>query len=372
MSATDEFAVLPAATAERRAISATDEARRQMEICNACRYCEGYCDVFQAMTARRSFAAADLGYLANLCHNCRGCYYACQYTAPHEFDLNLPRALADLRQESWQDHAWPRIFARAFRANGVVISLTIALGVAAILMLSGEGSAGGGFYAVIPHETMVAVFAPVFLFALLAMGIGAWRFWRAIGAAPPAAIDLAPGLRDGLTLKNLSGGHGAGCNYEQAEVYTPARRQAHHLTVLGFALCSASTSAGTVLHYGFDMPAPYGFWSLPKLFGMPGGVLLCMGTAWLLWLKRRADRGLGAEGVWGGEVAFILLLFLVSLSGLALYAFRGTGALTPLLALHLGLVLAFFATMPYAKMVHGAYRLAALIRRAQERRLTKG
>ena len=26
-----------------------DEARRSMEICNACRYCEGYCPVFPAM-----------------------------------------------------------------------------------------------------------------------------------------------------------------------------------------------------------------------------------------------------------------------------------------------------------------------------------
>ena len=32
------------------ALSATEEARRQIEICNACRYCEGFCSVFPAMT----------------------------------------------------------------------------------------------------------------------------------------------------------------------------------------------------------------------------------------------------------------------------------------------------------------------------------
>jgi precorrin 3B synthase CobZ len=66
-------------------LTATEEARRQIEICNACRYCEGYCDVFPAMTRQRAFSDGDITQLANLCHNCRGCYYACQYTEPHEF-----------------------------------------------------------------------------------------------------------------------------------------------------------------------------------------------------------------------------------------------------------------------------------------------
>ena len=77
---------------------AMQEARREMEICNACRYCEGYCAVFPAMTLHRSFADGDLNYLANLCHGCRGCYYACQYAPPHEFGINLPRTLAEVRQ----------------------------------------------------------------------------------------------------------------------------------------------------------------------------------------------------------------------------------------------------------------------------------
>ena len=56
------------------------ESERVMQICNACRYCEGLCAVFPAMERRRTFTEKDLKYLANLCHNCRGCYYACQYS----------------------------------------------------------------------------------------------------------------------------------------------------------------------------------------------------------------------------------------------------------------------------------------------------
>jgi citrate/tricarballylate utilization protein len=73
------------------------EADRVMTICNACRYCEGFCAVFPAMELRRTFTGADLNYFVNLCHNCRGCYYACQYAPPHEFDLNVPKALGELR-----------------------------------------------------------------------------------------------------------------------------------------------------------------------------------------------------------------------------------------------------------------------------------
>jgi citrate/tricarballylate utilization protein len=74
------------------------EAGRLLQICNACRYCEGYCAVFPAMELRRAFTSGDIGYLANLCHDCRGCYFACQYAPPHEFALNLPRVFARARR----------------------------------------------------------------------------------------------------------------------------------------------------------------------------------------------------------------------------------------------------------------------------------
>ncbi len=69
----------------------------------------------------------------------------------------------------------------------------------------------------------------------------------------------------------------------------------------------------------------------------------------------------------GPDMAFIAMLFLTSLSGLALLVFRNTAAIGAILAVHLGLVFAFFLTMPYGKFVHGVYRFAALVRYAQER-----
>ena len=70
----------------------------------------------------------------------------------------------------------------------------------------------------------------------------------------------------------------------------------------------------------------------------------------------------------GMDVAFIVMLFLTSLTGMVLLVLRETAAMGPLLALHLGVVFSLFVTMPYGKFVHGIYRFAALVRYAMERK----
>ena len=350
-------------------LPALDEARRQSEICNACRYCEGFCDVFPAMFRERVFTDGDITQLANLCHNCRGCYYSCQYTEPHDFAINIPRVLAEVRSESWDRFAWPGGFARLFQRSGVALALGVALGAAALMLLMRALGPGGGegFYAHLSHAAMVAVFLPAFLFPLLAIGIGLRRYWRAVGGGPIRFADLRHAAGRAASLRNLSGGQGQGCNFEKGDRYSDARRHAHQAVFWGFLLCFASTSTGTLMHYGLGWEAPYPIWSLPKLLGVPGGLLLTLGCAGLARLKLKADPALGAAALWGGEMAFVLILGLTGLSGLALYAATGTGLVAPLLALHLGTVLAFFLTTPYSKMAHGFYRVAALVRDAQGR-----
>src|SRR4051812_16581697 len=143
------------------------EVARQLQICNACRYCEGFCAVFPAMTRRLEFPRADIHYLANLCHNCGACLYACQYAPPHEFAVNVPRAMAEVRLQTYTAYAWPTALGALYRRNGLVVAVALGLGLAFFLalavMLNGTLASPGAnadFYAVFPHSLMVAILAP--------------------------------------------------------------------------------------------------------------------------------------------------------------------------------------------------------------------
>ncbi|GAB4393752.1 MAG: tricarballylate utilization 4Fe-4S protein TcuB [Kiloniellaceae bacterium] len=355
------------------------EADRIMTICNACRYCEGHCAVFPAMTKRLQFTPGELGYLANLCHNCGSCYHHCQYAEPHEFDVNVPKTMAELRLDTYEAAAWPAFLGRSFQNNGIwsaiitVVALIAFLGGAAVLIDPAVlfGAHGGNFYAVLSHNAMVAIFGVVALFVLAAIVIGMARFWRLIGAPPlreAGPRDIAIAIHDALTLKYMAGGSDLGCAYPE-EAPSHLRRLFHQFTFWGFLLCFAATSVGTLYHYGFGWVAPYGYLSLPKILGTLGGLGLIIGPIGLVVLKRRAA-GQPVQGAAGKQLdaAFLLLLFLTSLTGLALTALRDTPWLGSLLVVHLGVVLALFLAMPYGKMIHGFYRLLALVGFAMEQR----
>jgi citrate/tricarballylate utilization protein len=358
------------------------EVARQMQICNACRYCEGFCAVFPAMTRRLEFGKADIHFLANLCHNCGACLHACQYAPPHEFAVNVPQAMAQVRGQTYVDYAWPPALGRLYQRQGLTLSLALAGGLALFLVLAvvlqGQGlgalwsAPGGDFYGLFPHNLLVGLFAPVFLFATLALALGVRRFWRDVTPATSGAPLSAPATAEAadavLRLKYLDGGHGEGCHNED-DAYTLSRRRFHHLTFYGFMLCFAATSVATLYHYLLGQPAPYDLPSLPKLLGAVGGVSLALGTAglWRLNLRRHPQHGDAAQKPM--DLGFIALLFLTATSGLALWAARGTPALALTLCLHLGAVMALFATMPYGKFGHGIFRTAALLRHAVEKRL---
>ncbi len=348
------------------------EVERQLQICNACRYCEGFCAVFPAMTRRLHFPSADVHYLANLCHNCGACLHACQYAPPHEFMLSLPRAMARVRGRTYVEYAWPRAFARLYERSALTVALALAAGLALFLALAlaRQGrlwTAAGSFYAIFPHELLVLVFLPVFAFAVTALAVGVLRFWHAVDPGPANAPAIGEATFDALRLKYLDGGHGLGCNNED-DAWTLARRRMHHAAFYGFLLCLVATMLGALYHYAFGLVAPYAWTSLPKLLGTLGGLGIVVGTVGLLRLRVRRHPEHVEPAQVGMDIGFIVLLMLTGASGLALPLARDSAALPLLLTLHLGAVLAFFATMPYGKFAHGVYRAAALLKWAIERR----
>jgi len=370
-----------------------------MTVCNSCRYCEQYCPVFPAMERRLTFHASDLAYLANLCHNCGECLYACQYAPPHEFGIDVPRTMAELRLQSYEECCWPGPLGRAFRRQGRATALGLAAGFVAILFALtswfnpsalSPGRTDAAFYAVMPHGVMVGLFGAVGGFVLMALGIALQRFWRAMarstgtsavadawadhrrlggGSSVPAETPVTiavvlRAVRDGVALRHL---HASGRDCVSGEeVRTPWRRWWHHATVGGFLLCFASTSVAAIYHTVFGWEAPYAYASLPVVLGTVGGLGLVVGPAGQWWERRRRDPALADPAQAGMDDALLLLLWLTSVTGLLVLLLRTRAVMAPLLLVHLGVVLALFVSLPYGKFVHGFYRLLALVKDAAE------
>jgi citrate/tricarballylate utilization protein len=352
------------------------EADRLMTVCNACRYCEGLCAVFPAMEMRRTFAAGDLNYLANLCHQCGACFPDCQYSPPHEFNVNVPATLARLRNDSYAAYVWPGALTGVFERNGLAIALLCATSVAAFIVgfvafadpAALWSRSAGDFYKVMPHGAMIALFGAAALYAVLALVFSLDAFWRDINTGTPRAgfAALWQALADTMILRYLGGG-GGGCTSENEEP-SNLRRIYHHATFYGFLLCFAATSVATLYHYAFGWRAPYAVTSLPVLLGIIGGLGLLVGPAGLFLVARNRDPKLTDPARAGMDLAFIAMLYLTSLTGFLLLILRDTAAMGLLLAVHLGVVFALFVSLPYGKFVHGLYRFLALVKYAAERR----
>jgi citrate/tricarballylate utilization protein len=313
------------------------------------------------MERRLHFSEADLNYLANLCHNCSECFYACQYAPPHEFAVNVPKVLAEIRVKSYQKYSW----AGTIRGAWVIIALAIAF--AALALVFSSRTPGGNFYAAIPYDVMVGFFGALGVLVVASWGVGLARFWNEDAARPGFSFRaLFDALKDILKLSNLSS-HGAGCTYPN-ERHSQARRVFHHFTFYGFLLCFASTSVAAVYYNFFGWKAPYAYLSVPVVLGTLGGVGLIVGPVGLLALKMRRDRRIVDPQQDGMDLSLIGLLLATAVTGLALMMRRATAAMSPLLAVHLAVVSALFIMLPFGKFVHGIYRSAALLRNALEKR----
>jgi len=378
-----------------------DEARRQMTVCAVCKYCNGLCPVFSAADARFAAAEAsqgispsppsssrsgtpgptlsdgDLLYLANLCHDCRACWHACQFRPPHAFGIALPAVLARVRALSWQRLAGlPAWASGAASRTGAVACLALAcvLGVPLLTLavvpseaLFGAHTGPGAFHAVVPRGPMVWGAALAVLLPLAWVAVAMARFWRGIGGGSVVQIRraLPRAARDILALRHLDGG-GVGCG-DVDDRGSFWRRRWHHLIFYGFLLCVAATLSAAVAHHLFGMCAPYPWTSAPVLLGTVGGGSLLAGVTGMAILRWRADPAPQALETRAGGSLLLALLAAVAASGLVLLGLRETAAMGMLLALHLGTVLALFVTLPVGRLMHAPFRALAVLRAAIER-----
>jgi citrate/tricarballylate utilization protein len=352
------------------------EAERQLNICNSCRYCEGYCAVFPALERRTLLGAGDLAHLANLCHDCRACFYACMYAPPHEFGVNPPQILSAARLASYRDHlprwappAWwagaARLRGRGARLVAVVLVTAALLVIAALSEGLGALVRHGGPYQLIPYPVLlVTVLLPCAWSAAIMLRALA-RHWRDTGgsrAGPrrgPArwavlgrAVARAAG--QAARLRYLRGGGGE-CYYPGGDP-SAARRRLHAAVAGGFGLCLASTASAAVMQDVLGLPPPYPLLSAPVLLGTAGGIGLVAGCAGLIALRRHADPVPGVA-----DYGLLTGLGLLGATGLLTLVLRATPLYGPALTAHLATIVICFAVAPYTRFAHVGYRFLALI-----------
>ncbi|MDC0214768.1 tricarballylate utilization 4Fe-4S protein TcuB [Gammaproteobacteria bacterium] len=354
---------------------AEEEARRMLGICNACRYCEGFCAVFPAMTKRQVFNASDLSYLGNLCHNCNACYHGCQYVAPHQFQVNIPKTMAELRGKTYEDFAWPKRLSGIFRYSGLTASLTVTVSLIIVfgllLFLREPGilfqaeSGPGSFYQIVSHQLMIISATSTSGFAVMAIAIGLFRYWRHCKLDTIQGQHLRTATKNVAQMTYLGGDNEEGCN-DIDESFSNHRRYYHQAVMWGFLMCFASTCVATFYDYVLNLEAPYDYLSFPVLLGTVGGIAMLVGCVGLFVIKWRSDPNPRASIQLGLDYAFIIMLFLSSATGLILMILRETKLMPILLAVHLAVVLSLFVMLPYSKFVHAGYRFISLIKYAQE------
>ncbi|MGC9665394.1 tricarballylate utilization 4Fe-4S protein TcuB [Planosporangium sp. 12N6] len=344
------------------------EAERQLNVCNSCRYCAGYCPVWPALELRTTLSPGDVTHLANLCHDCRDCFSACMYTAPHEFDLNPPKVFTQVREETYRTYVWPRrVPAWMSGWRGVVgwfLMISVLL-VALSYLTSGRvlsaGDNPGSPYEIIPHLLMVAVVAAPSLWTVVVLAWAVLRYWRdthgRLGDLARPALWLRA-LVQGVHLRHMRGG-GVGCEYP-ADVASPWRRRFHLAVSYGFGLCLVSTTSAAFMQEFLGLLPPYPYLSVPVVTGTVGGLGMTVGCVGLMLLKRDSDPGLGTPSMRRADYGFLWALLILAVTGLLTLFVRESRLFGPVLVTHLASVIVAFAITPYTKFVHWIYRLLAI------------
>ncbi len=349
------------------------EASRQFIICSACRYCEGYCAVFPAIERRLFYDKGYIDYIANLCHDCRDCYYACPYAPPHEFSINIPLLLSSIRLEGYARYTYPETISRIFFKRPLTASLIItiisitAMWLFAILIgdpsrIFQRHAYTGSFYEILPHWAIVGGGLALLAYIAIVLIISSLRYWGAINRDPGRKVGLiafVEALWDAISHRYFRGG-GAGCDYP--EMFSGYRRLYTHLSIfLGFILATLATIVAAIYQEILGIMPPYDYRSPPVILGTFGGILMIFGSLTLIYYKARG-RGLVERSTVLLDSFMLLLLGLISLTGIMLLILRDTEYMGSLFITHMGFVLALFIIAPYSKLVHIPYRLLSLAR----------
>ncbi|MEM3676208.1 MAG: hypothetical protein QXV22_04035 [Thermoplasmataceae archaeon] len=337
------------------------EAQRQLTICNACRYCEGFCAVWDAIEYRSALDLKDMPYLANLCHDCRDCYYVCPFNEPdHEYALNIPKILSKARIKSYKDAVWPAFMSvmldrpAIFALSVTLIALIGSIGYP-IFILHAYPLGAVSLISLIPEATFRYITLGVYLYTAILWTVSGLKFAaNSRSEVISGWLGALNGAAAAFSQRFFFGG-GVGCKYPSEN--SRFSRAIFHASVL----------------YGF-ITALISIAFYPNITGLSltiyatASLLMTFGSLGLL-LWDITDSGTQRSPEMRRlDVPFTVLIFLSGLTGVAFILLSGSYFYGLLFLIHDALILAVFAIAPYSKFLHPLYRVISLAKFYAERK----
>ncbi|WP_393971624.1 hypothetical protein OXIME_000194 [Oxyplasma meridianum] len=336
--------------------SAINEARRELIICNSCRYCEGYCDVWDAIERKTEFSKNDIFHFSNLCHDCRECFYVCPFVEPHEYKLNIPKALSKVRQYSYQEFSTPKKMSWVYNKMSL---LTLLLTIAAIAVLFSFFALSHGFSSftghyvgilqAIPISTFKVISIAIYVYVLSLWSVEGYLYWRAIKNDNSIKFSsILAAAWDVIWHKNFRGGS-AGCNYP-TEDSKKSRLYFHPLVFFGFIIDWVS-----IIFYPFTNNLVFWIYTV-------GSAMIFIGASSLLYMKLVSNKTLENLDMRKIDFPFTVLLLLAGLTGMVFPLLLSYPEWVIVFLLHDAFIFSIFILAPYSKFMHPIYRYISLIR----------
>lgn len=341
------------------------EASRQLQLCNACRYCEGYCAVWESLDRRNEIGRNDILYFSSLCHDCGQCYTVCPFTEPHEYALNIPKALGSVRLDSYSVNIWPGFLKGLIKFPSLFTSIILALSMTStfLFVLITKGTLTGSltFSQVIsPFDYRLATLS-IYSFVLVLWAIEGHRYWSQINIGTKQKTGLSAifgGLSDAFGHENFKGG-GAGCTYPDSRRKS-FRLIFHPMVLFGFLIALVSIS----FYPAFGLPF--------RILYLLGSAMMFFGSAGLMYGRTLSDRTRETPGMIRIDFPFTLLLNLGGLTGIVLVVFYGSGFDWSVFLIHDALIFTLFLLAPFGKFIHPLFRILALVKNRAERNIDDG
>lgn len=310
-----------------------------------------------------------------LCHQCSDCTAYCPRGAKPGEVLNAVRKL------SIENYSVPGFLGKLVGNPGalvlllavpVVIFLIILAGLDHLNLESIRNDAGEIAYSSLLKSYFIdGVFVPIFMFAVVSLGIGVFRYWkdmiRATGTKPKGSIISAITETIGEILAHK--------RFEKCNV-TIDRKLAHMLVFFSFIGLAITTAWAVLYLYGYEImhamgktpypwllgPSPYPLTDPVKWIGNISAIMLLVGIVMVINNRKKNEEKAGKGGYY--DWLFIYIVFSIMATGILSEVVRLADIAVLAYVIyfaHLVVVFFLFAYAPFSKTAHMVYRATAMV-----------